>query len=124
MRSDDIEGRALQLRNGRDGGKCVNYWMSREQRGQDNEALDHACGIADRLGLPVLAFFALAPSYSGAARRHFDFMLTGLKEVEVALSSKGIGFRLLVGEPERTVPDLVSELSPAAIVLDFDPLRT
>ncbi|MDD1756922.1 MAG: deoxyribodipyrimidine photo-lyase [Methanomassiliicoccales archaeon] len=123
MSAIDLANRALVLRKGGDEGECVCYWMSREQRCEDNQALTFASEIADRLGLPVLVFFALAPKFIGAARRHYDFMLDGLTEVERELTGKGMGFRLLVGEPEKTVPDLISEVNPAALVTDFDPLR-
>jgi len=124
MMSDaELASRTLTLRKGSDEGEIVCYWMSRDQRFRDNQALTFAVDVADRLELPLVACFALAPKFIGAARRHYEFMLHGLKEVERELIGRGIGFRLLVGEPERTVPDMISEESPAALVTDFDPLR-
>ena len=56
----------------------VVYWMSREQRVQDNWALLHAHELAmkNRVGLSVI--FCIAPSFLGATMRHYDFLLRGL----------------------------------------------
>jgi deoxyribodipyrimidine photo-lyase len=50
-------------------------------------------------------------------------MLEGLQEVESELAAKGIGFRVLVGDPGREALDLLAETEAAALVIDFDPLR-
>ena len=123
MSEGDLEVRARPIQNGGGEGKSVCYWMSREQRCQDNHALAFASKEADQRGLPLLVFFALSPSFIGAAKRNYDFMLDGMAEVEKGLTMNGIGFRLVVGEPMSTVPDLLSEIEPAAMVIDFDPLR-
>jgi deoxyribodipyrimidine photo-lyase len=123
MSINDQEARARLVRKGRVDGECVCYWMSREQRCADNHALAFASEMADRLGLPVLVFFSLSPGFIGAARRHYEFMFHGLMEVEKELIKNDIGFRLVMGEPQRTVPDLLGEVSPALLVTDFDPLK-
>ena len=123
MSINDLEARARLVRKGRAEGECVCYWMSREQRCGDNQALAFASETADRLELPLLVFFSLSPGFIGAARRHYDFMFNGLMEVEKELTKKDIGFRLVMGEPQRTVPDLLGEASPALMVTDFDPLK-
>ncbi len=124
MVTSDLQSRARIVREGHHEGKCVCYWMSREQRVEDNHALAFAIATAKELGLPLLAFFSLSPRFIGAAKRHYDFMLKGLTDVEAGLAKKRIGFRLVLGDPLKAVPDLLSACSPSVLVTDFDPLRT
>ncbi len=42
------------------------YWMQRSQRGRDNAALNLAISLGNAMAKPVLAVFALTPSYPGA----------------------------------------------------------
>ncbi len=109
-------------------GKKVNrgpviYWMSRDQRVNDNWALLYSIELARELETSVVVAFALTDSFPGANLRHYSFMLKGLKEVEKALIKKNIPFRLLTGNPPSTISALVKETRAGAIVTDFDPLR-
>jgi deoxyribodipyrimidine photo-lyase len=101
----------------------VVYWMSRDQRVKDNWALLYAVSRAKELGTSVSVVFALAPKFLGATRRQYDFMLSGLKEVESDLAKKGIPFSLLVGEPVETLVKYFNENKIAEVVVDFSPLR-
>ncbi|MFN8482996.1 MAG: deoxyribodipyrimidine photo-lyase [Anaerolineae bacterium] len=103
--------------------QCVIYWMSREQRAQDNPALLYAQEWALKLDLPLHVVFALTPTFPGATGRHYDFMLTGLAEVEQTLRRHNIAFYLLDGDPAAEVPRLVHTATPALVVTDFSPLR-
>jgi deoxyribodipyrimidine photo-lyase len=123
MSTAGLESRTRLVRKGRVDGKCVCYWMSREQRVEDNQALVFAVATANKLGLPVQTLFSLSPSFIGAARRHYDFMLDGLIKVEVELARKVIGFKLVLGDPSKMVPDFLSTSCPAVLITDFDPLK-
>jgi len=101
----------------------VVYWMSRDQRSIDNWALVHAQESAISREVSLIVIFSLAPDFLGATRRHYDFMLVGLKEVETRLSKLGIPFFLLRGDPGKTVIDLLNEIDASYLVTDFDPLR-
>jgi deoxyribodipyrimidine photo-lyase len=101
----------------------VIYWMSRDQRVQDNWALLHARDIAARHGVGLHVAFCLAPRFPGATARACDFMLRGLRGVEETLRRKGIGFHLLRGDPVEAVPAMAAALGAGAVVGDFDPLR-
>ncbi|CCH49679.1 deoxyribodipyrimidine photo-lyase [Pseudodesulfovibrio piezophilus] len=98
------------------------YWMSREQRVQDNWGLLHARELAgeDR---PLIVLFCLVPGFLGATLRQDDFMLNGLAEVENDLAALGIAFLLRLGDPEEEVIRCVLEKGVGAVVTDFDPLR-
>lgn len=100
----------------------VVYWMSREQRVHDNWGLLHARELAgDRH--PLVVAFCLAPTFLGATLRQYDFMLSGLEEVEKSLSEYGIPFTLLPGNPGETLPGFAHDIGAGVVVTDFDPLK-
>ncbi len=101
----------------------VLYWMSREQRAQDNWALLHAQDLALELKRPLITVFCLAPSFLGATLRQYDFMLRGLRETAAELESLRIPLVLLRGEPPHELAGLARSLDAALLVTDFDPLR-
>jgi deoxyribodipyrimidine photo-lyase len=55
------------------------YWMSRDQRVQDNWALLYAQRLALKLKRPLHVCFCLVPKFLGATIRHFGFMLKGIQ---------------------------------------------
>jgi deoxyribodipyrimidine photo-lyase len=99
------------------------YWMSRDQRVQDNWALLFAQEMALKNQEPLAVIFCLVPSFLNATLRHYSFMLTGLREIEDSLKQKNMPFFLLSGSPEDQVPAFAVRYSVGAIVTDFDPLR-
>ena len=101
-------------------GTCVLYWMQQSQRAEFNPALEYALEQANARRLPVVVGFALA-AYPGANRRHYRFMLEGLRETENRLAARGIGFCLRQGPPEEVVPELAK--NAALLVGDVGYLR-
>lgn len=101
----------------------VVYWMSRDQRADDNWALLHAADLAKRAGAPLLVLYALAPTYPGATARHYDFMLRGLAETEADLRARNIPLVLVPGDPAVAAPAFLGEIGAGTCVVDFDPLR-
>jgi deoxyribodipyrimidine photo-lyase len=104
-------------------GRCVVYWMQRAQRAADNPALNVALKLGNTLRLPVVVLFALSPSYPGAQRRHYRFMLDGLAETKATLEKRGVPMLVRVGEPPRVVADLVHALNAAVVIGDENPVR-
>lgn len=101
----------------------VIYWMSRDQRAEDNWALIYAQEIALERQAPLAVAFTLSPDFLGATLRQYDFMLKGLGETRTTLASTNIPFFLLTGDPKRMLPAFSKEHRIATIVTDFDPLR-
>lgn len=101
----------------------VVYWMSRDQRAVDNWALLYAQGLAVERKQPLLVVFCLVPSFLNAPLRHYDFMLSGLREVIISLKDKQIPFFLMEGEPGREIPRFLKAHKAGVLVTDFDPLR-
>ena len=102
----------------------VVYWMSRDQRVQDNWALLHASSLASKLSVGLSVVFALVPTFHEATIRQYGFMLSGLAEVESDLLSLGIPFTVLSGQPTVELPAFVKRHDVSAVVSDFSPLRT
>ena len=102
-------------------GAYVLYWMQAAHRVDANHALAYAVQEANRLGLPVLAYFGLAPSYPGAAWRHYHFMLEGLKEAGESLDTLGIKLVIRPGDPVDGLWELAKDA--ALVVVDTGYLR-
>jgi deoxyribodipyrimidine photo-lyase len=101
----------------------VAYWMSRDQRVEDNWALLFSQHLALEAKVPLLVTFCLVPRFLGATVRQYSFMIRGLQEVEQNLRRKNIHFLLLSGFPEKEIPRFVKDHKVGALVTDFDPLR-
>jgi len=103
-------------------GKVV-YWMSRDQRVEDNWALLYAQELALHMKVPLAVVFCLVPQFLNATLRQFGFMLRGLEQVENSLRDLKIPFFLLRGWPQGEIPKFVTESNVTVLVTDFDPLR-
>ena len=117
-----MTGRSKQLRKGTVTGECVLYVMSRDQRVDDNHALIEAQQYACNKKLPLAVVFCLRGSKS-RAREHYDFMMSGLREVEHKLATLGIPFMMLIGNPEEKIKSVIHHTKPDAIFFDLNPLR-
>jgi deoxyribodipyrimidine photo-lyase len=115
--------RIRTLKPGKSGEGPVVYWMSRDQRVEDNWALLFSRAIAQEADVPVAVVFCLTEEFLGAGRRHYEFMLKGLQELEVALSRKKIPFFFLEGDPGQRIPQFVRKYGVGTLVTDFSPLR-
>lgn len=101
----------------------VIYWMSREQRVEDNWALLYAVEQAKERNAQVAVVFNLVPVFMNAGARQFVFMLEGLSALETALARKNIPFFLTQGDPVKEIPALVDSAKASALVTDMSPLR-
>ncbi len=99
------------------------YWMSRDQRVNDNWALLFAQQMADDYRKTLVVVFALSPEFEGATLRHYDFMLKGLQQVEKNLESLNIPFFVLPGNPPQVIAEFINDTGAGYLVTDFDPLK-
>lgn len=104
------------------GGNVV-YWMSREQRVDDNWALLYAREAAKNHEAGLAVVFNLVPEFLEATWRQYHFMLEGLRQVAAKLETKNIGFYVLLGDPSETIPEFVEKHDVGLLVTDFSPLR-
>ncbi|KAL9958302.1 hypothetical protein ACROYT_G035302 [Oculina patagonica] len=103
--------------------KGIAYWMWREQRVQDNWALLYAQRMALKQEVPLIVCFCLPSKYLDAAFRQYSFMIKGLQEVEKELTELNIAFHMLLGEPDKVLPDFVKSKEIGGVVTDFTPMR-
>jgi deoxyribodipyrimidine photo-lyase len=119
--------RALNSVPAPQGAGCVLYVMSRDQRTVDNHALLAAQEQALAGGLPLVVAFVVYSGSGVRAREHFAFMLDGLADVEADLTAHDVTFVVRRGSvasgPLAVLRGLVDQCRPAAIYLDFSPLR-
>jgi deoxyribodipyrimidine photo-lyase len=101
----------------------VVYWMSRDQRVQDNWAMIRAQQIALQQNTPLAVVFCLSPQFLGAPIRHYGFMLRGLKWLHSKLSHLNISFFLLLGDPVSTLPHFCNKYDVKTLMCDFSPLK-
>ncbi|MCX8022041.1 MAG: deoxyribodipyrimidine photo-lyase [Syntrophorhabdaceae bacterium] len=101
----------------------VAYWMSRDQRIEDNWALLFAQSIAYERRQPLCVIFCLVHKFLNGTLRPYDFMVKGLEEVEGGLKKKNIPFFLLKGLPEKEIPYFLETQNIGVLVTDFDPLK-
>lgn len=101
----------------------VVYWMSRDQRVQNNWALLYAQYLANTYQQPLIVIFNLVPTFQEATWRQYSFMFEGLQEVEAELKTLDIPFHLLLGIPGETIPQFIKDYQVGVLVSDFSPLR-
>jgi deoxyribodipyrimidine photo-lyase len=112
--------RSLNRRGSKEG-QYVLYWMQASPLTSCNHALEYAIEQANRLDLPLLAFFGIDEAYPEANCRSVRFMLEGLRETVPRLQDRGVRCIIRRVRPPAGVLDLASDAS--CIVTDRAYLR-
>jgi deoxyribodipyrimidine photo-lyase len=110
------------LKKGKERSGPIIYWMSRDQRVNDNWALLYAQKLSLQKEVPLAVIFCLVPDFLGATIRQYGFMLKGLREVERNLKRHGITFHLIKGQPEKKILSFARRYKIGTLITDFDPL--
>jgi deoxyribodipyrimidine photo-lyase len=97
--------------------------MQRAQRGVDNPALNLAIEVGNALAKPVVAVFALTADYPEAQRRHYRFLVEGLKDASADMAARGVPLIVRLGSPEVVVPAFVEEVRASMLVGDENPVQ-
>lgn len=103
--------------------ECVMLWVQRAQRARANPAANLAVEIAKELRLPVIAVFCLVPAFPRATLRPYHFIAEGLSQLPDDFAARGIGWKLVVGEPADEIPKAAHFVRASVIVTDANPLR-
>jgi deoxyribodipyrimidine photo-lyase len=98
------------------------YWMSRDQRLNDNWALLYAMELAKQKNTFVIIVFCLVENFLNATEIQYQFMLDGLKQLANTARNYNIPFILLQGKPEEEIPKYIKQSDASCLVFDFDPL--
>lgn len=100
------------------------YWMTREQRVNDNYSLLFAEDISRKHNCTLKVVFTLTDNFLEAQEKQFIFMLEGLKEVSQKLNNLGIEFILLKGkDASKEIINYINKNKVSCLVTDFDPLK-
>ncbi|XP_011207520.2 deoxyribodipyrimidine photo-lyase [Bactrocera dorsalis] len=99
------------------------YWMSRDARVQDNWALLFAQRLALKFELPLLIIFCITPQDANITKRQYEFLLSGLEELEHELHELSIPLHLCFGSTACCLTEFVRLHEISAVVCDFSPLR-
>lgn len=99
------------------------YWMSRDQRVDDNYSLEYCKKLAKENNQEFEVIFCLIENFLGAGERQYDFMLKGLEYVSARFAKLGIKFNVIKGEPIEIVSNYINKNNAGALITDFDPLR-
>ncbi len=99
------------------------YWMSRDQRVNDNWALIFASELSLKYSIPLIVVFNVVPQFGYAGFRQYHFMLEGLKQVEKKLTDLNIQFKVLVGNASKNIVTFINDFQVGALVSDFDPMK-
>lgn len=118
-----IRVRRLNEAGVRPDGRYVLYWMTGQRRLGWNFALDHALGLAEGLGHPLLIFEAVNADYPWASPRHHEPILVGMREHQDALSDSAVGYYPYAEPTPRAGRGLLRALAAEAsyVVTDDGP---
>lgn len=94
---------------GQNRGKMLVYWMQAAQRVIHNPAFDYAISRANEMRLPLVVTFVVYPDFPEANWRHYHFMLQGIHELSTELKLRGIGFRVIIGNPVEILSHICRE---------------
>lgn len=103
----------------------VVYYMQRDQRIHDNWALLYAQekALEFKKSLIILVCIDDSLKWYPQTLRQYDFMMQGLKEIELECHKLKIIFDVVIGHPEKVVTDYINEHKIGVFVTDFNPLK-
>jgi len=102
---------------------AVIYWMSRDQRLEDNWALLYAQQQAIETQQPLHIVFILSATFGWATQTHYNWMVQGLRQLSETAQTIGLSFQILVGEPKMVFQQMMQEKTLGLLVTDYSPLR-
>jgi deoxyribodipyrimidine photo-lyase len=99
------------------------YLISRDLRLNDNWALAFAHQLAQQSHQPLWLVFQLLPTMGQRSHEHFDFLLAGLRELQISARNHNISLTIITADNLTELTSTLTSWNPGAIVLDFSPLK-
>lgn len=99
------------------------YWMSRDQRLEDNHSLEFAVKLAKQHQAQLAVVFALDLAFASSNIRHFQFMLEGLLELKKQADELDLNFYIFNNSPDKALTELISKQQITTLITDFSPLK-
>lgn len=104
-------------------GDYVVYWMSRDQRINDNIAIYYGIKLSKKYNKKFAILYNIFPSFLDATIRQYDFFIKGLIEIENNLKILGVQFFVIFGNPKEEILKFVKEKRVSILLTDFSPLK-
>lgn len=117
------DSRIRKLNNKGIGSGPVVYWMSRDQRLDDNPALLWAQKMAIDMHKPLVILFVKIEHFLCANERVYEFMESGLRLIRNRCDKYNIKFVEVCGGPVDQVVEFSSKFEISLLVGDFSPLK-
>lgn len=114
--------RLLELNGSPQRPGTVVYWMSRDQRADDNWALLYARSEAVKMNQGLAVVFCKSGRYLGSTPKTDGFMTEGLRGVYLKLKKFDIPFIMLEGDPAENIAGFCGRIKAGLLVADFNPL--
>lgn len=118
----NLSSRALRLNKKPEVGQSVLYVMSRDQRIDDNHALLYAQERATELKHGLMVAFFVDFNRGHRSKEHYDFMLSGLRQLEERFSQCNIPFIIKPLSNSDAIVDFCRQNMVSHVVFDFSPL--
>lgn len=99
------------------------YWMSRDQRVDDNWAFIYAIENSLHYNTGLAVIFCLVDDFLNATDEQYSFMMNSFPDLEKKLASRNIPFIVLKGEPSVDIPKFIHSNNIGMLITDFDPLK-
>lgn len=115
--------RAIELNDLSQMAGTVIYWMSRDQRVDDNWALLYAQSKALESNQGLMVVFCKFSNYLGSTKQQDSSMMEGLHEVYGKLKGYNIPFVVLEGNPVENITTFLSRMKAGLLVTDFNSLK-
>ena len=96
------------------------WWIRRDQRLSDNQALAAALERAERV-IPAFVLDPVLMSAPDAGDKRVAFMLAGLRQLDADLQARGSGLVVRRGDPAAELAALARETGAQAIFAEGDP---
>jgi deoxyribodipyrimidine photo-lyase len=100
-------------------GEYVLYWMQASQREAQNYALEHAIGLANDLGQPLVVCFAMIDNFPEANERHYAFLVEGLADLSELLKARGIQLAVRYGRLPEVALGFAKDASVAVCDMGY-----
>ncbi|MDG1049032.1 MAG: FAD-dependent oxidoreductase [Planctomycetota bacterium] len=115
---EDLAQRCLRLDGSpRQGGEFVLLWIRSAMRAASNPALEAACAVSNRLGLPLLVYQGLDARHPFASDRLWTFVLEGARDLAEDLERRGLEYAFHLTRPGHQQPALRELAGRSALVL-------
>jgi len=101
----------------------VAYWITRDNRAQDNWAFIYAYYLAQHHRVPLIVLKNIPDDLYHANRRTFGFFINGLEGMIHDFSEINVPVHVTEGNPSQNIKNVIRKFDISHIITDFDVLK-